>query len=67
MHYIIQVSCQEDEKFWNYADYKEKEKAFKRLRSMARNCHKSKHVRIIRREVHTVLSPTPLGKIDNLE
>jgi hypothetical protein len=64
MHYIIQVSLPRDEKFWNYDDYKKKEDAITRVRSMVQNWDEDARIRIVQREIHTVLAPTYLSKID---
>lgn len=64
MQYIIQVSRPEDERFWNYADYEKKEDAITRVHSMVQNWDGDALIRIVQREIHTVLAPTYLSKID---
>lgn len=64
MQYIIQIFDQEQQTFWNYDDYKKKEDAIKRVRSMVQNWDGDARIRIVQREIRTVLAPTHLSKID---
>lgn len=64
MQYIIQIFDQEQQTFWNYDDYKKKEDAIKRVRSMVQNWDGDARIRIVQREIHTILAPTHLSKID---